>query len=543
MSHTNTVLPLVLSPSWNFDGNDGNWSSFEITIGTPGQTFRILPSTSSSEIWVPLPQGCQGILSGVSNCGTQRGVEDINGTSSQGFQTNASSTWDQIGIYQLAAEKNLYGDDDVGLYGLETIALDLRTDVEGNDTATISSQVVAGYSSSDFWLGSIGLATAQANFTAEDENLASLLASLSSQNLTTSLSFGYSAGASYASPADYGSLVLGGYDSSRIESENLTIALGGDVNQTLRTSIQNIVAENTNDGTVSLFREESSIITTIDSTTSQLWLPQTVCDLFEETFGLTYDDVTGLYLVNDSAHSQLLQTNPSITFTMGPDTSDTGTDNVNIVLPYAAFDLQAGIPFYNSSTNYFPIRVAANESQYTLGRAFLQEAYLFVDWERQNFTIGQAVHQNSTKNVVPILSPASRRDHAGSDGLSRGAIVGIAIGACVAVVIITAAALFFVLRSRRRERADQRAHEAEGAAFINEKDGGDVHEADGSRAFPEEIMSEQRHELPEEEKRQEIMSTPVAEMPGQQVSSELEDSSERLDKKENPNRSEVFELP
>jgi len=43
-------------------------------------------------------------------------------------------------------------------------------------------------------------------------------------------------------------------------------------------------------------------------------------------------------------------------------------------LPYAAFDLVADYPLVIDSSRYFPLMRAANESQYTLGRTFLQEA-------------------------------------------------------------------------------------------------------------------------------------------------------------------------
>ena len=50
---------------------------------------------------------------------------------------------------------------------------------------------------------------------------------------------------------------------------------------------------------------------------------------------------------------------------------------MDIVLPYASFDLLASYPRVLNATKYFPLKRAANESQYTLGRTFLQEAYVF----------------------------------------------------------------------------------------------------------------------------------------------------------------------
>ena len=562
MSRPSTPFPLLLTPSWSFDGDDGKWSSFLIEVGNPPQSFRVLPSTSVSEIWLPLPQGCQGIMSDVSDCGDRRGVNAINGTASLGFQINVSSTWESIGIYKLEAEQTLFGNDDDALYGLDTVSISLLDNSGQNSSSgKLNSQTVAGFATGDFWLGSLGLGSAQANFTTENENIPSLITSLKSKNLTGSASFGYAAGASYASPADYGSLVLGGYDNARSQGDNLTIPLGGPDNQTLGVGVVNILAENTANGTVSLWRDSTPMIATIDSTVSQLWLPQSVCDLFASTFGLNFDNTTGLYLVNETAHEQLLQSNPSISFMLGPNTTassaSAAADTLNIVLPYAAFDLQAEIPLYNSSTNYFPIRVAADESQYTLGRTFLQEAYLFVDWERRNMTLAQVAHQNDTAEIVPVEPPSLHSSSGTEDGgLGTGDIVGIAVGASAAIVFAVGILVFFILRSQRRKRAVALARkiEEEPDSFSSDEKktkGEAVNELDGDRITPQEIMSEQEHELPggdDSEIQNEAMSTPLVEMPDDQVvGKELEDTShcggtqEREWKQRHVN--EVYELP
>lgn len=88
--------------------------------------------------------------------------------------------------------------------------------------------------------------------------------------------------------------------------------------------------------------------------------------------GLQLDNATGRYLVNDTTHARLKELNPIITFKLGNQTY--GGETLNIVLPYATFDLQVGYPIYPNATNYFPLRRAMNDTQYTIGRAFLQEA-------------------------------------------------------------------------------------------------------------------------------------------------------------------------
>jgi hypothetical protein len=78
--------PISFAPSQAWDGNDGSWSTFVIRVGTPEQVFRVLPSTISQEIWVPISEGC--LSNEPSNCGALRGVETFQNQASNGLQVN-----------------------------------------------------------------------------------------------------------------------------------------------------------------------------------------------------------------------------------------------------------------------------------------------------------------------------------------------------------------------------------------------------------------------------------------------------------------------
>jgi hypothetical protein len=167
----------------------------------------------------------------------------------------------------------------------------------------------------------------------------------------------------------FGSLVLGGYDSSRAGNNITTFPLGEDISRDLTVGLQAI--------TTSLQGTDHTLLpqgiyTFIDSTVPHIWLPLTACQRFEAIFGLTWDPITDLYLVNDTLHLSLLNQNPIFTFILGNTTQ--GGPSMNIVLPYASFDLFVDYPIVANQTRYFPIMRAANDTQYTLGRAFLQEA-------------------------------------------------------------------------------------------------------------------------------------------------------------------------
>lgn len=180
-----SIAPLVLQ-SYGWAGNDGNWSTFAVNAGTPPQEFQLLPSTSGGEIWLPVPEAC---VVPYPNCAVSRGVLSTQGDQNQGFQTNESTSWVQIGIYELGFEANLYGDGDAGLYGQDTVTI--------GSTPAIQNQTIAGIATSNFWLGSLGLGIQPPQFDVVKQDIPTVLSTLQTQNDTPSVAYGYNAGASY----------------------------------------------------------------------------------------------------------------------------------------------------------------------------------------------------------------------------------------------------------------------------------------------------------------------------------------------------------
>lgn len=289
----------------------------------------------------------------------------------------------------------------------------------------------------------------------------------------------------------------------------MSFSFGQQVSRQLMVGVQSIIATNTLLGVASFTSgANSGYLTLVDSTVPHIWLPRQVCDLMANAFGLTYDNATDLYLVNDTIHSQLLTKNPQITFKIGNTIYDNG-NNTNIVLPYAAFDLQVGSPYYDSSKYYFPIRRAANDTQYTLGRAFLQEAYLTVDYERQNFSIAQAQWPDPlpAAQIVTISSANATSTSSSSSSISTGAIAGIAVGgAAIALIAIGLLLYFCWWRKRpgyaRKPKKGAELENTQVAAQLSESKDGYKPPSDGSYFSPHyqaphqlEAESNQRHEL------------------------------------------------
>jgi hypothetical protein len=290
----------------------------------------------------------------------------------------------------------------------------------------------------------------------------------------------------------------------------------GNQTRSLVAQVRSIVASNTLNGTLSAAFGLPSLPMAIDSGVSQLWLPPQVCENLAGALGLTYDKSTGLYLVNDTAHTKLLELSPEFTFTVGANA--TSRETTNIVLPYAAFDLEVSQPFYNTSRRYFPIRQAPTDDVYVLGRTFLQEAYLIVDWERGNFTISPYKHQSTGQGVIAI--PPLSENEEKSAGLRPGVIAGIAVGA-LAGVIAVAVALYIL---RRRRKALRRLSDRNGTSspFPEDKKEADASELSDTSATVTEANSVPIHELHQDSLRQQLMSTPIYELPGAAVEQELD---------------------
>ncbi|KAJ4342862.1 hypothetical protein N0V95_006802 [Ascochyta clinopodiicola] len=449
MSSPQAPVPYSVPPSQQFDGNDGSWSTFEISVGIPGQDFRVLPSTKSGVTYVIAPEGCS-LPTDPTNCANMRGADIFNSAQNPGFQVAQSTQWSAIGQYDVDLEDALNMTAE-GLFGYDHVALGPAAVTSDTYVASIDRQVVAAVADMDYYMGVLPLGTAESSFSSLSEPQKSLIWNLRNASQIPSLSYAYTAGAKYRLKSVFGSLVLGGYDSTRFtpNANDFSFTFSSDPSKLLTVGVDSILATNTLKGTFSL--SSGAHFSVIDSTVAQLWLPTDICTQFEEAFGLTYDANTDLYLVNDTIHSNLTTLNPTVTLKLVNSLQDTSTKYTNIQLPYAAFDLQASYPFYTNATRYFPIRRAANDSQYVLGRTLLQEAYLIVDYERANFTVAQATFPDPlpAANVVTINPPRDEETNNGSSSLSTGAIAGIAVGIAL-LLILLGLATFFFLRKRRQ---------------------------------------------------------------------------------------------
>ncbi|TVY27669.1 Candidapepsin-8 [Lachnellula hyalina] len=471
MTTTTSSLPRPISVStsqaWDNDGA-GLWSTFIVEVGTPAQSARVMISTAGNEVWVVVSQGCPDKYG--SDCAKNRGGI---------FTIDNSTTWTNIGLFTLQLEMNLEYTGN-GQYGHETVTL--------------------GYpgSAPEFWQGVFGLDATPSNFTTLNDPQASYLATLRNQSRIPSTSWGYTAGAAYRYSMVQGILTLGGYDASRFSSQNITLHFYDAVSRRFLVQLSAIkyipTGLSTTTTTTTLASDPISLY--IDSTVPYIYLPGAICKKFESAFGLTWNDTTEIYTLNDTMHTSLQNINPNITFTL----STSEGQSLDITLPYKAFDLNASFPVIPEGTiNYFPLKRAQNDTQYTLGRTFLQEAYLVADYDRSEFTIAPCVWPSTFTSDIKSILPPSANSTSTNGTLTEthrhtstpvGTIVGGVVGG---IALIVGAALLFYLFVYRRRHPKPAAPASESSPDVSTTDPSAyaaVAEADAALVDPTKDKSE-----------------------------------------------------
>lgn len=399
----------------------------------------MLPSTSEPSLWVVSPLGCPS-SSGPGNCANLRGFL---------FNPNKSASWEPQDIYELPA----FSESSLGYTGNASLGFDNVTlGWPGSGGPTLKHQAVFAYAAPDFYIGSLGLTPRPTNITGFSDQVPSMLGLLRNQSVIPSSSYGYTAGAIYKKPQPvFGSLTLGGYDATRMAAENLTVKMGPDDTRDMLIGLEAIRT-----GTTELL--PSPVTAYIDSTVSHIWLPKSACPRVASTFDLEWNPTIRFFLVNETQHDALIARNPSLVLSLS-NGADRGTI-INITLPYASLDLTLGYPLVgNSTSRYFPIRCADNDTQYTLGRVFLQEAFLIADYERSIFSISPArfpdpvtaaelvsIYPPDASHLAPLSQPES--GVTANTGLAGGAIAGIVIVVALSLVGILVLAIWYAKRQK-----------------------------------------------------------------------------------------------
>lgn len=428
------------------DGPDGPWASYSINVGDSlgsgaGQTFRAFPGFSLSIVL---------LLLAADFCSRSH-LSDPACIARNAYQPNASQSWVSAGKIDpllssslitltkdnRTAQVQLYGTDNVGL------------GPSSAGSPILVNQTVAGVVSKSFFMALFGLSNTGVDL--GKGKTVTFLTEFRSIDMIPSISFSYTAG-SYRRGRAPPRLILGGYDTTRFDPWT---TLQADIRNTtaafdpyqLAVNLEAITLTPNPDvedyiniydsGDIPVYIEPGMTIN-IDPVTAQIWLPVSACQTFEKAFGLEWDQTMQLYLVNASRHDWLIQTNPSITFSLSSSRSKGAIQN--FTLPYSAFDLNVTYPLVEYESYYFPLKRASRSDPYILGRVFLQETYILVDYDTGHFSISQAASSEYNVSYVVPIQPQNKTTHKPTK-LSAKASAGIVVG----VVIASIAMALFLL--------------------------------------------------------------------------------------------------
>ena len=283
-----------------------------------------------------------------------------------------------------------------------------------------------------------------------------------------------------------GSLVLGGYDSSRALTKPIVSSIGllrlGKIS--LLVSSGGSAYINAPPPSKNFLQANGSTLELLDVHTNPgvpyLYMPKDTCDAIAEHLPLKFDKDFNLYIwdTKDKAYEEVISSPHYIGFEFISSNGESSTINV----PFALLNLTLDDPLKSEPTQYFPCSPWTPETApYHLGRAFLQAALLAENYQTKTLFLSQApgpdyppsdikTIESTDTSMTPGTNPPDwestwsstlkalpengNSSGKGSDkgkgsSLAGGAIAGIVVGA-VAAIAITAAMVFWFTRRRRR---------------------------------------------------------------------------------------------
>ncbi|KAL2062235.1 hypothetical protein VTL71DRAFT_6501 [Oculimacula yallundae] len=448
-NYGSSLWPISIAPTEEWNGNDGPWNSFALTVGTPPQTQKVMVSTSARNILLVSPEGCPSPI--IKDCRVLRGGL---------FDPTVSKSWKLNFARGVNSTYPISDDPSLGYNGNGTFGYD---DVGFEFYAAVLSQAkeqsIGLFAETNSYLGLFGICPRSTYFSSSTDPVEGYLQYMYGIGQIPSMTWAYTAGTRIGKR--HASLTLGGYDQAKFNPHNITWQFSSNDLRDLTVQLQAITAYGRNSDKTETSLLSGNIPTFLDSSLPYLWLPMESCLLFEQRFGLFWDSKTELYLVDESLHNSLLAEDPSVVFTLSNGTSGS---IVNITLSYALLDLTMSSQIIGAATRYFPLKRATTPSQYILGRTFFQAAYVIANYEQSNFS----VHSINTatyeaQELWPILSSSSPNTTLPTSDVEplfpkSGSNVGPAVGGTlggVALGGILTLTYFFYVRPRRHKAVDE----------------------------------------------------------------------------------------
>ncbi|RAK96582.1 acid protease [Aspergillus ibericus CBS 121593] len=480
VSHAAT--PYVMDWSAQSYGPDGPWQAVSIAIGSAQQTVALYPGANYASI-ILMDTLCTNKTLSSTCYAAQAGT--FNQNESTTAYTTTPSAWETVywsveggAVEAVLGDEVTLGSATVPNVSFEAIYQTYQTYPNGKAYPVSVGNLAVG-------------APYLSNEVSNTTTLNLLAGWLYSNDDIPSYSYGMHIGS--VSPAVAGSMVLGGYDKSRVlgDVSAQTVDLNSASSGTLEIELKDIgigVAAGaspfsfTNES--GLFQQSSGSVLAktvqIDPTKPYMYLPQSTCDAITASLPISFNSSLGLYFWDTTSSDYLNITSSAAYLSFIFNKDGVNNQNFTIKVPFSLLNLTLQEPLVDQNTTYFPCFLS--DSTPVFGRAFLQSAFVGVNWFNGNNTgtwfLGQAPGPDHAAADITTIT-LSDSTISGSNytweeswaqywgvegsnstsshsGLSSGAKVGIGVGVGVGGAIVIAAGVWGAILLRRR-RAGQAA--------------------------------------------------------------------------------------
>ncbi|KAK5058704.1 hypothetical protein LTR84_010968 [Exophiala bonariae] len=402
-------------------GPDGPWWFITQAVDFPDQKLSVFPSLSETSIIMssgacsalnadcalPIQAEWTPSDSWKSNNGSQKQSEPLDPTK---WDDRVSSLLGLDGTgYYAFSRMTLYSNGNTGSlayldrHGL-FVSDSMRAMYPGGAAYTLNVGLLSLYGAKELasWTGVNG-SQFEANLTLNSAYISLYI---------PSKSFGLHVGSVAANIG--GSLILGGYDSSRcltepITSDSTTFKLF-DISLNVTRGISAFV--NTDKSTISGLLQTSGdqaigLEIQPEPGVPYLYLPKETCDAIASHLPVTYSEELNLYLWDTKApeYPEIISSPHYLVFSFSSGADGTDTSNINV--PFALLNLTLESPLQSKPTPYFPCSpwTSTETVPYHLGRAFLQAAFLSQNSHTNMMFLAQAPGpDHSAQNVKKITT-------------------------------------------------------------------------------------------------------------------------------------------
>ena len=346
------------------------------------------------------------------------------------------------------------------------------------------------------------------------------------QNKVASNSWGLHYGS--ASLNHGGSLVFGGYDQSRVLGDvgTFDLAVGSKMVPNLldiQIGVENGSSPFSESSYVNLLKLNASFNgvqpAVINPIVPYLFMSPETCAAVAENLPVTLNSQLGLYIwnVTDPQYDRIVKSSAYLALIF----QKAGSGNLTIKVSFQLLNLTLEPPIVTTIQQYLPcrpFRALDDSGHYFLGKAFLQAAFIGMNWQQEKFFLAQAPGPGvGASNIRPIqpkditiksdpienfattwarnwedisdtdndknttsnsTSPTNGQNEHPASGISSGTKAGIAVGVVVGVLAVAGAVLLFCMRRRRTGMPPQEN-------VVPKKSNIFVHEKDGVAAVPE----------------------------------------------------------